>query len=195
MVDSSLNGQSLHLVIAESSISIVSFVSFRAHNRAIPFVVYFKGAAMSAQKIVHLPTAAEVEQAKLSSRTLSKYADVDRVQLSLRGSNGETDELVLPGHVLQILLDVLAEVSQGNAISLIPYHQEISTQDAANLLNVSRPFLVRLLESGDIPFRKVGAHRRVKLQDVLSYKEHVDRQRHATLDELAELSQDEGMGY
>ena len=62
---------------------------------------------MSAQKIVHLPTAAEVEEAKLSSRTLSKYADVDRVQLSLRGSNGESDELVLPGHVLQILLDVL----------------------------------------------------------------------------------------
>lgn len=150
---------------------------------------------MSAQKIVHLPTAAEVEQAKLSSRTLSKYADVDRVQLSLRGSNGETDELVLPGHVLQILLDVLAEVSQGNAISLIPYHQEISTQDAANLLNVSRPFLVRLLEAGDIPFRKVGAHRRVKLQDVLSYKEQIDRQRQATLDELAELSQNEGMGY
>lgn len=150
---------------------------------------------MSAQKIVHLPTAAEVEQAKLSSRTLSKYADVDRVQLSLRGSNGETDELVLPGHVLQILLDVLAEVSQGNAISLIPYHQEISTQEAANLLNVSRPFLVRLLESGDIPFRKVGAHRRVKLQDVLSYKEQIDRQRHAALDELAGLSQHEGMGY
>ncbi|WP_281347740.1 excisionase family DNA-binding protein [Marinobacter changyiensis] len=86
-------------------------------------------------------------------------------------------------------------MSQGNAISLIPYHQEISTQDAGNLLNVSRPFLVRLLESGDIPFRKVGAHRRVKLQDVLSYKEQLDSQRHATLDELAQLSQDDGMGY
>lgn len=150
---------------------------------------------MSAQKIVHLPTAAEVEQAKISSRTLSKYADVDRVKLSLRGSNDETDELVLPGHVLQILLDVLAEMSQGNAISLIPYHQEISTQEAANLLNVSRPFLVQLLEAGKIPFRKVGTHRRVKLQHVLEYKEQVDRQRQTTLDELTQLSQDEGMGY
>lgn len=150
---------------------------------------------MSAQKIVHLPTPAEVEQAKLSSRTLSKYADVDRVNLSLRGSNGESDELVLPGHVRQILLDVLSEISQGNAISLIPYHQEISTQDAANLLNVSRPFLVRLLEDGEIPFRKVGAHRRVKLQDVLAFKEKTDNQRSLALDELAQLSQKEGMGY
>lgn len=150
---------------------------------------------MSAQKIVHLPTPAEVEEAKRSSRTLSKYADVDRVQLSLRGSNGESDDLVLPGHVLQILLDVLSEMSQGNAISLIPYHQEISTQEAANLLNVSRPFLVRLLEEGKIPFRKVGAHRRVKLQDLLAYKEKTDEQRNQALDELTQLSQDEGMGY
>lgn len=150
---------------------------------------------MSAQKIVPLPTQAEVEQAKVSSRTLSKYADVDRVQLSLRGSNGESDELVLPGHVLQILLDVLSEMSQGNAISLIPYRQEISTQDAANLLNVSRPFLVGLLEKGDIPFRKVGAHRRVQLKDVLDYKERTDKHRSQALDELSALSQDEGMGY
>lgn len=150
---------------------------------------------MSAQKIVHMPTQAEVEQAKESSRTLSKYADVDRVQLSLRGSNGETDDMVLPGHVLQLLLDVLSEISKGNAISLIPYHQEVSTQEAANLLNVSRPYLVGLLEQGDIPFRKVGAHRRVLLEDVMNYKERIDRQRSQTLDELAALSQQEGMGY
>ncbi|MDO9475170.1 MAG: excisionase family DNA-binding protein [Pseudohongiella sp.] len=150
---------------------------------------------MPANNIVHLPTPAEVEQAKQSSRTLSKYADVDRVQLSLRGSNGETDDLVLPGHVLQMLLDVLAETSKGNAISLIPYHQEISTQEAANLLNVSRPHLVSLLEQGAIPFRKVGAHRRVLLQQVLSYKDRIDRERSKSLDELAELSQHEGMGY
>lgn len=150
---------------------------------------------MSARKIVHLPTPAEVEQAKLSSRTLSKYTNADRVQLSLRGSNGESDEMVLPGHVLQILLDVLSEMSQGNAVSLIPYHQEISTQDAANLLNVSRPFLVRLLEEGKIPFRKVGSHRRVKLQDLLAYKEAIDQERKRTLDDLAQLSQDQDMGY
>ncbi|MCH8530926.1 MAG: helix-turn-helix domain-containing protein [Saccharospirillum sp.] len=150
---------------------------------------------MTAQKIVRLPTQTEVEQAKQSSRTLSKYANVDRVSLSLRGSDGQADELVLPGHVLQILLDVLAEMSQGNAISLIPYHQELSTQEAANLLNVSRPFLVGLLEKGDIPFRKVGSHRRVKLQDVITYKTDIDAKRTQVLDELGNLSQQEGMGY
>lgn len=150
---------------------------------------------MSAQKIVHLPTQAEVEQAKISSRTLSKYADVDRVQLALRGCNGESDDLVLPGHVLQILLDVLSEMSKGNAISLIPHHQEVSTQEAANLLNVSRPFLVGLLEKGEIPFRKVGAHRRVLLTDVLAYREKTEQLRTQALDELTALSQEEDMGY
>lgn len=150
---------------------------------------------MSVQKIVRLPTPADVEQAKISSRTLSKYADVDRVQLAIRGCNGESDDLVLSGHVLQILLDVLSEMSKGNAISLIPHHQELSTQEAANLLNVSRPFLVGLLEKGEIPFRKVGAHRRVLLRDVLGYKESTDILRAQALDDLAALSQGEGMGY
>ena len=145
--------------------------------------------------LLHLPTSDEIDVAKQSSRTLAKYASVDRVQMSITGSNGETDEFVLPGHVMQILLDVLSEMSNGNAISLIPHNQEISTQEAANILNVSRPYLVKLLENGEIPFHKVGTHRRVKLQDVISYKQRVDESRHSALDELTELSQSEGMGY
>lgn len=150
---------------------------------------------MASQTIVHLPTPAEVEQAKVANRTLSKYAKGMRIQLALRGCNGETDNLVLPGHVLQILLDALSETSNGNAISLIPHHQEVSTQEAANLLNVSRPFLVGLLENGEIPFRKVGVHRRVLLRDVLAYKERGDSRRTQALDKLAAISQKEDMGY
>lgn len=150
---------------------------------------------MGSPEVFHLPEPADVEQAKASSRTLSKYAGVDRVQLSLRGSNGESDELILPGDVLQILLDVLSEMSKGNAVSLVPHHQELSTQEAANLLNVSRPFLVGLLEKGKIPFRKVGTHRRVMLTDLMAYKEQIDQNRKAALDELTALSQDDGMGY
>lgn len=150
---------------------------------------------MGAQETFHLPNPDEVEQAKVSSRTLSKYAGVDRVQLTLKVDSQPTEDLILPGHVLQILLEVLSEMSKGNAISLVPHHHELSTQEAANLLNVSRPFLVGLLEQGEIPFRKVGTHRRVLLKDVMAYKERIDQRRKASLDELAALSQEEGMGY
>jgi excisionase family DNA binding protein len=150
---------------------------------------------MTANNVVHLPTPEEMEEAKTSSRTLAKYAGADRVHMTMRGSNGESDELVLPGHVLQMLLTVLSEMSQGNAISLIPRHQELGTQEAASILNVSRPFLVGLLENAEIPHHKVGSHRRVRLEDVLAYKERIDEQRLDALDRLTAISQDEGMGY
>lgn len=145
--------------------------------------------------MVRLPTPADVDQATSAFQTFSKYAGIDWVQLTIRGRSGGSDDLVLPGHGLQILLDVLSEMSKGSAFSLIPHHQELSTQEAANLLNVSRPFLVGLLEKGDIPFRKVGAHRRVLLRDILGYKESTDRHRVQALDDLAALSQVEEMGY
>lgn len=115
--------------------------------------------------------------------------------MSLRGSNGQAEDLVLPGPVLQLLLDILSEMAKGNAISLVPIHHELSTQEAANLLNISRPHLVSLLEKGELLFRKVGAHRRVLAKDVLEYKARVSGLRQAALDELAVLSQEHGMGY
>lgn len=150
---------------------------------------------MSSSIVAQFPTDQEVEEAKLSSRTLSKYADADRVQLSIKGSNNESDELVLPGHALQLLLDVLSEMSRGNAISIMHIHAELSTQDAANILNVSRPFLVGLLEKGDIDFHKVGTHRRVLAKDIIEYKQQIDAERMTALDKLTEESQKLGMGY
>ena len=136
----------------------------------------------SSSNVVRLPTKKEIEEAKLSSRTLSEYADAERVKLSIEGSNNESDELILPGHALQLLLDVLSEMSQGNAISIMPIHAELSTQEAANILNVSRPFLVSLLEKGEIEHRKVGTHRRVLAKNVFDYKQRIDDERSAALD-------------
>jgi len=149
----------------------------------------------SDRNTVHLPTPEDSRQAEESSRTLAKYTDADRVKLSIRASNGEADDLILPGHVLQILLDVMSEMAKGNAISLVPHHQELGTQEAANLLSVSRPHLVSLLENGDIPFRKVGSHRRVLLTDVLQYRQSQHALRSDALDELAKVSQQNSMGY
>lgn len=150
---------------------------------------------MADASLLHFPSTDDVLEAKQSCRTLAKYSDAQSVKLSVVSGNGEQDELVLPGQAVQLLLDALSEMSKGNAVQLLPHNQEMSTQEAANMLNVSRPYLVQLLEGGEIPFHKVGTHRRVYLNDILQYKQQVDQKRAEALDELTALSQSEGMGY
>ncbi|WP_050978415.1 helix-turn-helix domain-containing protein [Beggiatoa alba] len=77
----------------------------------------------------------------------------------------------------------------------MPIHAELTTQEAAELLNVSRPYLVSLLEKGEIPFHKIGSHRRVLAKDIIEYKKNLQAKRLETLNELTALSQTLGMGY
>ena len=90
---------------------------------------------------------------------------------------------------------MLTEIGQGNAVSIIPIHAELTTQEAADVLNVSRPFLVQLLEKGEMPFHKTGTHRRVRYQDVILYKARIDARRREVLDALAAQAQELGTGY
>ncbi len=148
-----------------------------------------------AQVIPLMPNAQEVAQAQESGRALSQYRDADRVSVTIKGRHSETDSLIIPGYVMQLLISILAEIGQGNAISIMPIHAELTTQEAADLLNVSRSHLIQLLEEGVLPFYKVGTHRRVRAHDLLTYRQRLIQQRNHALDELAELSQELGMGY
>lgn len=98
-------------------------------------------------------------------------------------------------YVKNVLMLVFSELAEGHAVSVVPSFDELSTQEAADMLNVSRPYLITLLESGKIPFRKVGTKRRVLTEDVLRYKKAIDDQRLKTLDELAQQAQELDLGY
>jgi excisionase family DNA binding protein len=102
-------------------------------------------------------------------------------------------EIRLPYSILRVLMEVVHEMARGNAVRVMPIHAELTTQQAAELLNVSRPFLVSLLEQGEIKYRKVGTHRRILLEDLLVYKDRRDRERLSALDELAKEDQRLGL--
>ena len=144
-----------------------------------------------------IPNDKEVELARASSRILSglnlkKFKTVD---ILLETGNHHHNPVTLPLSAFKLLLSILTEMAEGNAVALLPVHAELSTQEAADLLNVSRPYLIQLLENKKIPFRKVGTRRRILFQDLMDYKTKIDVARRKTLDELAQEAQDLDMGY
>ena len=101
--------------------------------------------------------------------------------------------LVLPPEVFEVLRDVVAAMAQGQAVTVAPVHQRLTTQEAADLLGISRPTLVKLLEDGEIPFEKPGRHRRVLLSDVLAYRQRHSMQAREALDRMTEIAEESGM--
>ncbi|AFZ06278.1 DNA binding domain protein, excisionase family [Oscillatoria nigro-viridis PCC 7112] len=130
------------------------------------------------------------EQEQEAIAKLDQILSLESAQPKLVGSNGE--EIIIPRSVYNLLGQVVRAMASGQAISLVPHNREITTQEAADILNVSRPFLVKLLEKGEIPYIKVGSHRRILFQDLMTYKEQRKIQRRQGLKELTQFLQDEG---
>lgn len=105
----------------------------------------------------------------------------------------DQEPLILPAGAVALLKDILEAMAAGRSITIIPHDAELTTMEAADILNVSRPYLIKLLESGEIRFRKVGTHRRIMMEDLMAYKEKIDRQSRAAMDELVALSEELGL--
>lgn len=143
-----------------------------------------------------LPNQHDMILAAESSRMLAAMTkDLNEPMFKVKDANGKTFLIKLPVTAVKLLVDILVQMAEGNAVTLMPIHAELTTQEAADLLNVSRPHLVKLLDNKEIPFHKVGTHRRVYAEDVLNYKANIDNERLKTLEELAKQAQDLDMGY
>jgi len=143
------------------------------------------------------PNQADAWLARESSRLLAGRirGGQESVRIRLVDEGGETEAVSVPASAVRLFLHLLTEMADGNAVSLIPTHAELTTQQAADLLNVSRPYVVKLLDEGEIPSRNVGKYRRVRFDDLMAYKRKDDEARSKVLDQLTAEAQELGLGY
>jgi excisionase family DNA binding protein len=141
------------------------------------------------------PSAQDAAIARVSGQRLSVYVQQKR-PLTLCVKDAEQDKPIeLPAGAVALLMDILEAMAAGRGVSIISENAELTTVQESEILNVSRPFLIKLLEEGAIAHRKVGKHRRVRAEDVMAYKAVIDQDREKILDQLAQEAQEMDMGY
>jgi excisionase family DNA binding protein len=154
---------------------------------------------MTTSKRTRLPGAKPANDATVAReayRLLSQRRDARRkLRLRVVAADGRGPTIDLPPAAVSGLLTILERIADGRRPGILPVEAELTTQQAAELLNVSRPYLVRLLDQGAIPSRKVGSHRRVLAADVTAYKAREVERRRAALDALAADAQELKLGY
>jgi excisionase family DNA binding protein len=141
------------------------------------------------------PTGEESMVAAECGRRLAKYVDRSKLTVDVVvQENGKPSEVVVvPMTAFRLFTDILTAMARGDAVTLIPLHAELTTQQAADLLNVSRPFFITLLEGEQIPYHRVGTHRRVKFADVVNFKNTFEKQSRQALATLVEEGQNLNM--
>lgn len=144
-----------------------------------------------------LPDEKEIAAAAASSRQLAAFltSKLETQRIELVDESQQREVVELPTFALRLLSEILSELALGNAVKVVPIHAELTTQEGADMLNVSRPHLVKLLDNGVLPHTKTGRHRRIKFTDLMAYKEQRDRTSRDAMDELAAQAQALGMGY
>ena len=139
--------------------------------------------------------AAEAAEAARSLAPLLRRRRGGSQQVTLTADGDREARVVVPRAAFELFVRILGEMANGNAVTIVPVHAELTTQQAAELLNVSRPYMVKLLEDGKIPFRMVGTRRRVRFEDLVRYKQQDEVEREKILDELTAEAQRLGFDY
>ena len=151
---------------------------------------------MTATFLESSPSSLSQEEAKTaqnSSTILSRHLKAGE-NLKLQIVDADSEEIIeLPASAVALLLGILRMTAKGLGIALMPLHSELTTRQAADLLNVSRPYLIKLLDAGEIPHHKVGRHRRIRMEDMMTYKQKFRQEREAFLDRLVAESQELGL--
>ena len=124
---------------------------------------------------------------------LSRHPDDDVVRVRVADDPDTGEALGVPRGAVELLARILGHMADGQGVTVVAADAEVTTQQAAQLLNVSRPYLIGLLEAGRIDYRHVGTHRRVKVASLLAYKHVDDQARTQAADELTALSQEMGL--
>jgi excisionase family DNA binding protein len=144
-----------------------------------------------------LPDKDVIEAAAQTRRQLAGFLSTkqETQRVDIVDQQDRIHTVQLPTLALQLLDDILSELALGNAVRIVPIHAELTSQEAADLLNVSRPYLVRLLDEGVIPHTKINRHRRVRFVDLMAYKKQQDATSHDAMKQLSGLSQELGMEH
>ncbi len=144
-----------------------------------------------------IPTPEVATMAASALYSLGKLLDnpPDKITFTINEPSLANAEITLSGETFQLVTEILKTISKGHPVIILPLQAELSTQEAADILNVSRPYVVKLLDSGTIPSRKVGVYRRILASDVLQYKQQNEAARYQALDELTKQAQELDMGY
>lgn len=142
------------------------------------------------EQVLIAPGRQDIETIKRVASDLAAHPDRNRYVLV---DDTERVQMQLPASLMRVLLEAANQLAQGNSIAIIHYEQELTTQQAADLLSVSRPYLIKLLENGQIPYHRVGSHRRIRLGDLLDYKRSRDRLRKDHLNEIVRVSESLGL--
>lgn len=136
--------------------------------------------------------AAEAKEAESAVKALGRIKRAVRVRVKPEGAK---EDVPVPAKALRLLVEILSEMAKGNAVTILPVHAELTTQQAADVLNVSRPYLIKLLDEKKIPHRKVGNRRKVRVSDLFAFKKKDDAERDAVVAELTAEGQNLGLGY